>query len=87
MSQEKEQKLEKDISEKTKNLQYVHKGKPNLCKIYYNLTLSKKGQCGKLQNNRFHSKLHPLFEQVCTKEFTLTRKRSGLCHLLLGGNL
>lgn len=33
MSQEKEQKLEKDINEKTKNLQYVHKGKPNLCKI------------------------------------------------------
>lgn len=53
----------------------------------YNLTLSNKGQCGKLQNNRSHSKLHPLFEQVCTKEFTLPRKRSGLCPLLLGGNL
>ena len=34
MSQEKEQKLEKDNNEKTKNLQYVLKGKPNfMCKI------------------------------------------------------
>lgn len=34
MSQEKEQKLEKDNNEKIKKLQYVLKGKPNfICKI------------------------------------------------------